>query len=151
MKLVEIKHYFKNSMRRLPAFVLLMSDGKEYISHGCQFVENTPQNREMLVDEYDCQRELDELLEAQGIGTDEIDDCRHMLHGCTSLERVGDFPAADDCSYMLYGCTSLERVGDFPAAVYCLHMLHGCTKLMKVGDVSEAVRNEVSKIIKCGK
>ena len=53
MKLIKILHYVENSFGGKPSFVILMSDGKEYISNGCVWKENTKENVAELIEKYD--------------------------------------------------------------------------------------------------
>ena len=50
MKFVKILHYVESSFEGKPSFVLEMSDGKEYISNGCVWKENTQANLHKLID-----------------------------------------------------------------------------------------------------
>ena len=134
MKLIKIKHYVEKSLRDLPAFILTMSDNKDYISHGCQFVEHTEENVLKLIKQFNCEKELMELLQAPPILTSELVNGAYMFDGCESLIKIGNFPLLSNGYYMFKGCKSLTEVGDFPSLIDGAYMFDGCSSLTEVGD-----------------
>lgn len=110
MKLVEIKHYVPKSFEGKPSFVLLMSDGVEYISNGCVFVKNTQENVDGLILKHNCKHWLDELFQSDGCDMKSVVDASYMFQNCESLETFdGDMPSVTDARYMFYGCKSLKK------------------------------------------
>ena len=79
MKLVKIKHYVESSFEGKPSFVLEMSDGKEYISNGCVWKENTQANIDDLINQHDCKADLDELFASKSIEMGEVTDAHGMF------------------------------------------------------------------------
>lgn len=132
MKFVKLLKYVERSFEGKPSFLILMSDGKEYISNGCVFVENTKDNREALVDEYGCEGYLTELLE-NGLELDisEITNSSFMFYGCTSLVSFdADMSRVTDSYSMFYGCTSLVSFDtDMSKVTDSRYMFYDCTSL----------------------
>ena len=138
MKFVRIKKYIKDSYGNKPSFIVELDDNgviREYISNGCQFVENTKENIEQLIDDYSCSRQLQELLNSDDLESyDNVTDCRYMLQGCSSLTELNlSLPSATACSSMLLDCSSLtELTLSLPSAANCSYMLDGCSSLTEV-------------------
>jgi hypothetical protein len=114
MKFARIKKYIKESYDDKPSFVIELDDNgviREYISNGCQFRENTEENIEYLIDEFDCEVKLEELLNSEDLEDyDDITDCRFMLHGCSSLTELDlSLPSETYCLRVLSGCSSLTE------------------------------------------
>lgn len=102
MKFEKILHYVECSYEDKPSFILLMSDGKEYISNGCVFIENTTENRCLLIDDYDCESELFELIESGPIEIKDVTDSRYMF-SCSQITKFSsDMSSVTDSSYMFH-------------------------------------------------
>ena len=80
MKLLEIRHYIDGNHVGWPAYVLLMSDGKEYISCGAYFAENTRRNRLYLADVLGYEA-LANLLSAPSVAIEDLEDGTSMFEG----------------------------------------------------------------------
>ena len=155
MKFVKILNYVENSYEGSPSFVILMSDGKEYISNGCVFIEKTLDNIDFLIEEYDCESSLDELFEAPGIDISELVDGRGMFWGCSELtefnhdlpnltygygmfeccykltEFTSNMPYLIDGRWMFYACIELSKfTSDLPNLKNGNCMFNGCKKLI---------------------
>ncbi len=88
MKFVKVMAYIEKSFKGKPSFLILMSDGKEYISNGCKFLENTEGNRNALVEDYNCAGELHVLLQEQGhVDFKRITNTMCMFYGCPNIEE----------------------------------------------------------------
>lgn len=125
MKFLYINGYVADSLNGEPAFLLQMSDGKEYISHGCQFRENTPEGREWLVQEFNCEEELVELISSPPCGLSEVTDARMMFAYSPITEFTGDMPSATDARSMFY-LSKLEKFsGDMPSVTDARRMFAG--------------------------
>ncbi len=110
LQFVSITHYVQNSFEGRPSFVIEMSDGKDYISNGCVFVENTEENRDKLIKGFDCGAELIALFNADGIAIEELEDGRYMFSGCENLaEFKADMPILEDGLGMFNGCEKLTK------------------------------------------
>ena len=110
MKFVKLIKYVENSYGDKPSFLILMDDSKEYISNGCQFIENTPENIKFLEREFKGSGEyLKELFSSKQVILEEVTSTRWMFDGCTSLaEFKGDMPNVADTRCMFEGCTALK-------------------------------------------
>ena len=86
-----IIHYVAESFDGKPSFVIIMIDDNgnesEWISNGCQFVENTPENIKKLITFYDCESYIDELLTSDKIKDSELTNGMYMYYGCTTLTQ----------------------------------------------------------------
>ncbi len=87
MKFVKVLSYIEKSFKGKPSFLILMSDGKEYISNGCKFLENTQGNRDSLVESYSCAEELYVLLEGSCVDFKSITNTFCMFYGCPDIEE----------------------------------------------------------------
>ena len=85
MKFVKLLKYVEKSYGDNPSFLIIMSDRKEYISNGCQFVENTEENIIKLILEYDCATYIKELFNSECEGIECVTDALYMFCGCTDL------------------------------------------------------------------
>ena len=106
MKLLEIRHYVKSFLGGPPAFVLLMSDGKEYISYEDDFIENSELGRIYFIGGYDrcCVQEVDMLLNAPPIAIEELEKGECMFEGYGGeLEFDHPLPKLKDASWMFLG------------------------------------------------
>ena len=132
-----IIHYVEESFRGTSSFVIIMIDdnGKEseWISNGCQFVENTPENIKRLIEVYDCKSYIDELLTSDNIKDSELTNGEGMYEGCTSLTQPGDYPNLTKGISMYYGCTSLTQPGEYPNLINGYFMYSKCTLLTQPG------------------
>jgi len=130
MKLEKILHYVEKSYFRRPSFILLMSDGKEYISNGCQFVENTDENREILIEEYDCERHLLDLLAADSIEMKDVTNARCMFWGSDITEFKEDMSSVKNSRDMFCCCAFLtEFSADMSSVTDDTDMFWGCESL----------------------
>ena len=132
MHLVKILKYVAVSFENKPSFLLLMSDNKEYISNGCQFVENTENNIKYLLNKYDCEKYLNELLNSEVLGDyNSITDASFMLDGCNSLTSFSlEAPNLTNARSMLKGCTNLTSFSlEAPNLTNASYMLYCCTSL----------------------
>jgi len=129
MKPVEITHYVETSYGEEPSFIILMSDGKEYISNGCQFTENTEENRAYLIERYDCEEELQDLLEAPGIAWEDLSDGSFMFLGCKELTEPAPTPNLVKGEYMYCTCVLLKWVADTPKLVNGFAMYFECGRI----------------------
>ena len=113
LKALEILHYVKDSYEGKPSFIFLMEDietgeKSEWISNGCQFVENNVEDIRQLKAEFDCDDELDELLTAPSIDWSDLIDGSHAFLGCESLIEFGhQLPNLTNGSFM-FQRTQLE-------------------------------------------
>ena len=133
MKFVKILNYVENSYEGSPSFVILMSDGKEYISNGCVFIEKTQKNITKLIILHECEKELDELFESPGIEINELVDAGGMFRGCESLtEFTHDMPNLVNGTLMFSRCETLTTfTSDLPNLVNGTSMFAYCTSLTK--------------------
>ncbi|HHL35197.1 MAG TPA: hypothetical protein ENJ30_12610 [Desulfobulbaceae bacterium] len=129
MRPVEIVHYVERSYEGKPSFVILMSDGKEYVSNGCVFLENTWEKRARLISWYDCEVELRKLLKIPGIGWDELVNGQYMFRGCKALTEPAITPKLENGANMYYGCSSLKEPAITPELVNGDCMYYGCKSL----------------------
>jgi len=134
MKQDKILHYVKNSFEGKPSFVLLMSDGKEYISNGCVFVENTQENKDRLIEEHGCSEELDALFDSPSLDNEDLTDGRCMYRGCTGLTSTSEYPNLTDGSWMYRGCTGLTSTSEYPNLTDGRCMYRGCTGLTSTSE-----------------
>ena len=72
MEFIKLLKYVRKSFHGKPSFLVLMGDDKEYISNGCVFAENTPENREKLIAKYDCKKYINDLLAAKDSDMSEV-------------------------------------------------------------------------------
>jgi len=164
MELISIDHYVEKSFEGKPSFVLLMSDGKQYISNGCVFEEMTDRQIKRLTRVYKCDEEMQKLLDSPHIELHNVVNTSYMFSGCTSLTVFkGNLSKAIRTEYMFSGCTSLTSFkedlnkvkdtsgmfykcsslisfeGDFSEAIYTNCMFYRCTSLTRFkGDFSKA-------------
>jgi len=156
MKFEKIVNYVESSFGDKPSFVLLMSNGREYISNGCVFVENTEDNIDELNKIFECKEFIDELLDAPGCSIYDIADARYMFRGCGSITEFNeDMPNTIAATGMFIDCYSLQRInssmpnvmdvnnmctrcrslyefnGAVPKAVYARDMFEGCDELIE--------------------
>ena len=131
MKFVSILHYVEMSYGGKPSFVILMSDGKEYISNGCVFVENNQENIDQLIQKYSCKSFLDELFDSPPLPIEELVDGRSMFRGCKSLTEFNiDLPNLVNGQGMFFCCKSLTDFNsDLPNLVDGSYMFCGCDSL----------------------
>ncbi len=114
MKFKTVTHYVEKSFEGKPSFVIVLQDlvtNKEtsYISNGCQFVENTKENIQKLVIEYNCEQYIKELFNSPINSLDVIIDGRLMFNGCSSLQQfTSNLPNLENGSCMFNGCSSLK-------------------------------------------
>jgi len=139
MKPIEITHFVEQSYEGKPSFVILMSDGKEYISNGCVFVENTPSNRSRLIDIHDCENELDALLKAPGISWEDLEDGSNLFYNCESLTEPADTPNLVNGSGMYSFCKYLTEPANTPKLVDGSWMYSGCESLKEPANTPELV------------
>lgn len=80
MKFIKVLHYAKYLYEGNPAFVLLMEDDngvqREYIQTHFEFLENTKPNIDFLIDEYECEDQLNTLFNSPPIEISELEDGR---------------------------------------------------------------------------
>jgi len=100
MKFIKITHYVEKSYEDKPSFVILMSDDKEYISNGCVFVENTPENINELIETYDCEYFIDELMNTAPIEMKDVVDARHMFNNSQLTKFDSDMSSVVDARHM---------------------------------------------------
>ena len=143
MKFVKILKYIENSFEDKPSFLIEMDKG-EYISSGCVFVENNPENRAFLIKKYKCETALNALLDSDFDGDmSSIKNARGMFYGCSKLtEFTSDMSSAADARGMFCGCSNLTKfASDMSSATDTSFMFYGCSKLTKFdGDMSSVVR-----------
>ena len=103
---MRIKKYTEYSLNDEPAFLLLI-DSKEYISHGCIFLEDTGMNRQYLKMKHNCTNELDDLLLSDDI-TDMsvVTNMMGMFYGCALELDITDWDVSNvtNMSMMFHGC-----------------------------------------------
>ena len=111
MKFKKLIKYVEDSYSSKPSFLILMSDGKEYISNGCVFKENTPENIATLVEQFECEEHIDRLLNApDNPDVGRIKNLRSMFQGCEGLtEFTADLSSLTDGLWMFQGCKNLSR------------------------------------------
>lgn len=97
MKFVKVLAYIEKSFKGKPSFLILMSDGKEYISNGCKFLENTQRNRDSLVESYDCAEELHLLLQESCEDFKRVTNTSCMFYGCPDIEEF-----EEDLEHVIY-------------------------------------------------
>lgn len=111
MKFIRIKNYVEHGFEIFPSYILVMEvDGEyiDYISNGCLFMKNTEINREILIERYKCEKELEELLLANPISNNDIVDARYMFCGCEELtEFKVEMPRLKKSRSMFKGCKNL--------------------------------------------
>lgn len=131
MKFVKIMNYVKYSFEGKPSFVLLMSDGKEYISNGCVFVEKAQKNIDKIIKKYDCGNYLDELFEEPSIDISELVDGYGMFWGCKELsEFTHDMPNLENGEWMFFECSKLTKfTSELTKLEYGNGMFIDCTQL----------------------
>ena len=133
-----IIHYVEDSFDGKPSFVIIMIDDNgnesEWISNGCKFVENTPENIESLIKDYYCKSYIEELLTSDKIKDSELTNGNFMYRGCISLTQPGDYPNLTNGEYMYYGCKSLTLPGVYPNLIEGECMYWGCTSLTQPGE-----------------
>ncbi len=108
MKFIKCTHYVESSFEGKPSFILLMDDEgveKSFISNGCQFVEDTEYNRNILVNKYDCLEYLEELNKSSLDNHNSLTNGDHMFDGCNLTSFDVELPNLtkgicmfDDCS-----------------------------------------------------
>ena len=128
MKFIKLLKYVECSFEDKPSFVILMSDGKEYISNGCVFIENTQKNINSLIRRYDCKSYLEELLNSKEIDISEISNVRYMFAGCKALTSFSsELPKVTNASFMFQGCISLTSFSsELPKVTNAYGMFYGC-------------------------
>lgn len=135
MELTQILKYVAVSYNEKPSFLLLMGDGKEYISNGCEFVENTEENRNYLIDEYHCSSEITELLGSPVLSDyTSITDVRYMFDGSDAVTSVTlNLPNATLAQRMFHACSTLTTANiTAPSLINALAMFYQCTNLSSV-------------------
>ena len=73
MKFIEIKKYIAKSFEGKPSFIIVLEEEgtlKEFIYNGCVFKENTEDNIKALIEEFDCEFFLEELLNSPDLNGD---------------------------------------------------------------------------------
>lgn len=133
MKFVKLLKYVEKSYGGTPSFLILMSDNKEYISNGCTFIENTQENRDYLVNKFDCSIHLDKLLNAKDASLEDVVDGRYMFWGCENLVVFeGDMPNLKNGRYMFWKCKNLvEFKGNISNLLNGHCMFNGCESLVE--------------------
>jgi len=131
VKFVKIKNYVEQSFGGRPSFLLEMSDGKDYISNGCVFIEDTQRNRYRLISGYDCGSDLYHLLSAPGIEIQDLVNADHMFRGCTGLTEFNiDLPRLESANGMFCYCKSLTGFdSEMPRLKSAKYMFYGCASL----------------------
>lgn len=81
MKFIKILHYVEKSFENKPSFVILMSDGKEYISNGCVWVPNIKEYVAELIAFYNCKEYLEELFKSAPIDMSNVINANYMFAG----------------------------------------------------------------------
>lgn len=150
MKFIKVTHYVPVSYDGKPSFIILM-DGKVFISIDIEFIEDTPENREYLIDVYGCEEYLDELDNSCIDNHDSITTANYMMFGC---EEVTEFefiaPNLENANYMLDECeklTNLKLVA--PNLKYARYMARGCKKLTNLKLVAPKLENADYMIYRC--
>jgi len=125
-KLIRITHHLP-IMDDLPAFGLLMSDGKEYLSHRGMFNENTKSGQFYLRerhresrDNHLTEQELNQLLKSEGLANEDLIDGSGMFSmypqetGRKSLTEAPVFPNLEKASQMYAGNYQLTEPAKCP-------------------------------------
>jgi len=129
MKLKEVVHYLQRSpIKGLPLFILLMDDGKEYISVGDAFIENTKPNRDKIFPSTDDKASM---LSYTDYDIGEIVDAGYMFCGCDSITEFDiDMPNVICTDGMFAGCSLLRSFESrMPNVISCSFMFDGCSAL----------------------
>jgi surface protein len=85
--MVKVLKYIETSDVGKPSF-LIEIDGVEFISNGCVFIENTKENIDDLLKEYDCKVYIDELLNSKDIESlSKVTNMSHMFRGAKSFNQ----------------------------------------------------------------
>jgi len=108
----KILRYVEKSFGESPSFILQL-DGVEYISNGKNiFIENTKENQEKIIEEYDVKEELERLLNAPLLQDNTtVLDMSYMFAGCKFIVSVElDTANVTNMQEMFSWCSSLERV-----------------------------------------
>lgn len=134
MKPVRIVHHIAETEDNPPAFVILMSDGKEYISYKNIFIENTPANVAQLEKNHFIKSQLSELLHAPSLADEDLVDGTSMFAGCSGLTEPGVYPKLKFGRRMYEGCTLLTKAGHYANLVNGFSMYKKCITINKVGE-----------------
>lgn len=135
MKPIKITHHLERTGAGRPAFVILMDDGKEYISTGPNFVEATARNTKGLTDDYYfTQEEMTKLLESKGLADEELIDGECMFQGCIILTEAGNYPNLGAAKGMYHGCGMLKATGDYPKLKIGYGMYEECARITETGN-----------------
>lgn len=135
MKPIEIRHHLAGTSYRPPTFIILMSDGKEYISCETYFLENTPENQDKLINvAYALTKsEMESLLQSPMLADKDLVDGRYMFAGCTSLTEAPYYPNLKFGQCMYKDCVSLVASGCYPSLTHAHRMYYGCSEISSVG------------------
>jgi hypothetical protein len=113
-----------------------MSDGKEYISNGCTFVENTNENRITLRRVYRCSRHLKELLKSSELDIAKVVDVTGMFWGSDITEFDSDLSSVVYAKSMFSWCGGLTRFSsDMPKLYVASFMFYDCIELSELNSV----------------
>ena len=163
MRPIEITHYVEGSYGGKPSYIILMSDGIEYISNGCVFQPTTEENLFKLTSKYRCGEYIYELLAADGIADEDLVWGSHMFRGCHNLTETGNYPSLScgshmylECKlitepaacprlrngdYMYSLCSALEEPGDYPKLESSCSMYARCLSLKRKGNYHNLLKN----------
>jgi hypothetical protein len=117
MKFIKCTHYVESSFEGKPSFILLMKyQGieKTFISNGCQFVEDTEKNRNILIDKYDCIDYLKELDKSPLATHSKITNGSYMFEGCNLTSFDVELPNLINGSCMFYDCNLTSFDAELP-------------------------------------
>jgi hypothetical protein len=144
MKFIRLVGYVEESYRNNPSFLILMSDGKEYISNGCTFVENTTKNIDRLEAEHPtCTHHVNKLLLSSAIDIGKVVNTSCMFWGYMGIEGITEFD--EDLSSvviandMFYNCQKLSKfTSDLPSLLYGNCIFERCRALTEfTGNINE--------------
>jgi len=134
MKPIEITHYVEKSYGGSPSYIILMSDGIEYISNGCVFQPATEENLLKLTSKYRCGEYIDELLAADGIADDDLVNGAGMFMGCYTLTEAGEYPSLAYGVCMFTYCKLLTKPAICPELLAGDFMYKACYALETPGN-----------------
>lgn len=144
----------KNLFGNKPSFLLLMSDGKEYISCGCVFEEYTKENIEDLVQSFGCKEKIWELIKSSVLENyDSIINASYMFHRCESLTKVVlTLPNTKIALGMFKNCEKLNDVVlQTPNLEKATAMFYSCVDLTEIYLKTLRLENARSMFAWCDK
>jgi hypothetical protein len=130
LKLISIDNYVEQTIKNQPAFVVTMSDRKQYLSHMQEFVEYTDENLATWERTYGRRARIN-LVNSSPRGIDSIPNANFMFCGCKEISVFdNDMPNLSTAMCLFDGCKKLTTfISDLPKLKESSYMFKNCVQL----------------------